>query len=100
MKKFKFLILMLCSIIVICATSCKDDDMGLKSPCMNHSDNNYYLSNLPEKIDSLYEIHEQPYHLWRLGIYSKETNESIGDVSFSNKNETEILDDKGNKLGK
>ena len=100
MKKFKFLILMLCSIIVIFATSCtKDDDMGLKSPCMNHSDNNYYLSNLPEKVDSLYEIHEQPYHLWRLGIYSKETNESIGDVSFSNKNETEILDDKGNKLG-
>lgn len=100
MKKFKFLILMLCSIIVICATSCtKDDDMGLKSPCMNHSDNNYYLSNLPEKVDSLYEIHEQPYHLWRLGIYSKETHESIGDVSFSNKNETEILDDKGNKLG-
>ena len=100
MKKFNFLILMLCSIIVICATSCtKDDDMGLKSPCMNHSDNNYYLSNLPEKVDSLYEIHEQPYHLWRLGIYSKETNESIGDVSFSNKNETEILDDKGNKLG-
>ena len=42
MKKFKFLILMLCSIIVIFATSCtKDDDMGLKSPCMNHSDNNY-----------------------------------------------------------
>lgn len=100
MKKFNFLILMLCSIIVICATSCtKDDDMGLKSPCMNHSDNNYYLSNLPEKVDSLYEIHEQPYHLWRLGIYSKETHESIGDVSFSNKNETEILDDKGNKLG-
>lgn len=100
MKKFKFLILMLCSIIVICATSCtKDDDIGLKSPCMNHSDNNYYLSNLPEKVDSLYEIHEQPYHLWRLGIYSKETHESIGDVSFSNKNETEILDDKGNKLG-
>ena len=100
MKKFKFLILMLCSIIVICATSCtKDDDMGLKSPCMNHSDNNYYLSNLPEKVDSLYEIHEQPYHLWRLGIYSKETHESIGGVSFSNQNETEILDDKGNKLG-
>ena len=46
MKKFKFLILMLCSIIVIFATSCKDDVMGLKSPCMNHSDNNYYLSNL------------------------------------------------------
>lgn len=100
MKKFNFLILMLCSIIVIFATSCtKDDDMGLKSPCMNHSDNNYYLSNLPEKVDSLYEIYEQPYHLWRLGIYSKETHESIGGVSFSNQNETEILDDKGNKLG-
>ena len=97
---YSLLLTTLFSIIVICATSCtKDDDMGLKSPCMNHSDNNYYLSNLPEKIDSLYEIHEQPYHLWRLGIYSKETNESIGDVSFSNKNETEILDDKENKLG-
>ena len=90
----------LLSIFVIFATSCtKDDDMGLKSPCMNHSDNNYYLSNLPEKVDSLYEIYEQPYHLWRLGIYSKETHESIGGVSFSNQNETEILDDKGNKLG-
>lgn len=97
---YSLLLTTLFSIIVICATSCtKDDDMGLKSPCMNHSDNNYYLSNLPEKVDSLYEIHEQPYHLWRLGIYSKETHESIGDVSFSNKNETEILDDKGNKLG-
>ena len=82
------------------AVSCtKDNDMGLKSPCMNHNDNNYYLSNLPEKVDSLYEIYEQPYHLWRLGIYSKETHESIGGVSFSNQNETEILDDKGNKLG-
>lgn len=51
MKKFKFLILMLCSIIVIFATSCtKDDDMGLKSPCMNHSDNNYYLSNLQKRL--------------------------------------------------
>lgn len=89
---YSLLLTTLFCIIVIFATSCKDDDMGLKSPCMNHSDNNYYLSNLPEKIDSLYEIHEQPYHLWRLGIYSKETNESIGDVSFSNKNETEILD--------
>ena len=96
---YSLLLTTLFCIIVIFATSCKDDYMGLKSPCMNHSDNNYYLSNLPEKIDSLYEIHEQPYHLWRLGIYSKETNESIGDVSFSNKNETEILDDKGNKLG-
>lgn len=96
---YSLLLTTLFCIIVIFATSCKDDDMGLKSPCMNHSDNNYYLSNLPEKIDSLYEIHEQPYHLWRLGIYSKETNESIGDVSFSNKNKTEILDDKGNKLG-
>lgn len=82
------------------AVSCtKDNDMGLKSPCMNHNDNNYYLSNLPEKVDSLYEIYEQPYHLWRLGIYSKEPHESIGGVSFSNQNETEIQDDKGNKLG-
>lgn len=89
----------LLSIFVIFTTSCTKDDMGLKSPCMNHNDNNYYLSNLPEKVDSLYEIYEQPYHLWRLGIYSQETHESIGGVSFSNQNETEILDDKGNKLG-
>lgn len=82
------------------AVSCtKDDDMGGKMPIMNHQDNNYYLYDSPEKVDSLYEIYEQPYHLWRLGIYSKETHERIGDVSFSNQNETEILDDKGKKLG-
>lgn len=50
----------LLSIFVIFTTSCTKDDMGLKSPCMNHNDNNYYLSNLPEKVDSLYEIYEQP----------------------------------------
>lgn len=88
--------ILLCILVASCT---KDDDMGLKVPCMNHSDNSYYLSDSPEKVDSLYEIYEQPYHLWELGIYSKEKNESIGGASFSSQNETEILDDKGNKLG-
>lgn len=96
---YRFSLIALLSIFAIFATSCKDDDEGMKVPCMNHSDNKYYLSNTPEMVDSLYEMNEQSYHLWSLSIYNKETHESIGDVFFSSQNENDILDAKGNKLG-
>lgn len=96
---YRFSLIALLSILAIFATSCKDDAEDIKVPCMNHSDNSYYLSNSPEEVDSLYEIYEQPYHLRSLSIYNKETHESIGDVFFSSQNENDILDAKGNKLG-
>ena len=83
---YSFSLIALLSIFAILATSCKDDDEGMIVPCMNHSDNKYYLSNTPEKVDSLYEVNEQSYHLWSLGIYNKETHESIGEITFSSQN--------------
>ena len=96
---YSFSLIALLSIFAILATSCKDHDEGMIVPCMNHSDNKYYLSNTPEKVDSLYEVNEQSYHLWSLGIYNKETHESIGEITFSSQNENDIFDEKGNKLG-
>lgn len=101
-KHFAFYSFSLIALLCIFATltiSCKDDDEDMIVPCMNHSDNKYYLSSSPENVDTLYEMNEQSYHLWNLSIYDKETKEDIAYLSFSSQNESEIVDKKGNKLG-
>ncbi len=86
-------------LFTICTISCKDDDMSDKLPIMNHSDDTYTLSSIPTETDSIYEVNEQPYHLWSLSIDGKETKEQIAGVSFSSQTETDITDDKGDKIG-